>query len=154
MNGDKKAMTLVSVLIGMFVTFSAPDIALSGMLTQAQQFSGLHEVKNNRKLRATLGINPARTPWCGYFMGLVARKAGRKPPSRYTFARAWTTFGAPVSIDRARPGDVVVIRTRRNYHVGILSGLGKQWIRLLGGNQSGRVQHSQFSRRSIVAIRR
>lgn len=151
---DCRAGWLASVLIAAAVVISNPFEPAASMLNEAKKFSGLHEIRNNRTLRAMLGINPARTPWCGYFMGLVARKSGRQPPRNYTFARAWTTFGTSVSVNRAQPGDVVVVRTSRSYHVGVLSNLSKQWVQLVGGNQSGRVQQSQFSRRSIVAVRR
>ncbi len=103
-------MKVVALLTAAFLALTSPDTASAGMLTQAQQYAGLHEVKNNRRLRAALGINPARTPWCGHFMGMVARKSGRQPPKSYGIARSWLRFGAPVKLSYARPGDVVVVR--------------------------------------------
>ncbi|WEX74557.1 TIGR02594 family protein [Sinorhizobium numidicum] len=147
-------MKVVAFLTAAFVALTSPETAAAGMLSQAQQFAGLHEVKNNKRLRAALGINPARTPWCGHFMGMVARKAGRRPPESYAIARSWLRFGAPVRLSYARPGDVVVVRAGRSYHVGILSELSKSTARVIGGNQSGRVQLSQFSRGQVVAVRR
>ncbi|MBP1887513.1 MULTISPECIES: TIGR02594 family protein [Sinorhizobium] len=147
-------MRVIAFLAAMYVAFTMPDTATAGMLAQAQQFTGLHEVKNNRRLRAALGINPARTPWCGHFMGMIARKSGRQPPKAYSFASSWLHFGAPVRLAYARPGDVIVVRTGRGYHVGILSALSRSTAQLIGGNQSGRVQLSQFSRRQVVAVRR
>ncbi|WP_018010782.1 NlpC/P60 family protein [Sinorhizobium medicae] len=147
-------MKLVALLTAAFVALMSPETVSAGMLTQAQQYSGLHEVKNNRRLRAALGINPARTPWCGHFMGMVARKAGRQPPKSYGIARSWLSFGAPVKLSYARPGDVVVVRAGRSYHVGVLSRISKSTARLIGGNQSGRVQLSYFSRAQVVAVRR
>ncbi|MBB4185627.1 uncharacterized protein (TIGR02594 family) [Sinorhizobium terangae] len=147
-------MRVLAFLAAIYVACTMPDTATASMLAQAQQFTGLHEVKNNRRLRAALGINPARTPWCGHFMGMVARRAGREPPKAYSFASSWLHFGAPVRLAFARPGDVIVVRTGRGYHVGILSALSKSTAQLIGGNQSGRVQLSQFSRRQVVAVRR
>ena len=69
-------MKVLAFLAAAYVALLTPDFANAGMLAQAQQYKGLHEVKNNKTLRAALGINPARTPWCGHFMGMVARKAG------------------------------------------------------------------------------
>ncbi|RVN05137.1 TIGR02594 family protein, partial [Sinorhizobium meliloti] len=42
----------------------------------------------------------------------------------------------------------------RSYHVGVLSQRSKSTARLIGGNQSGRVQLSYFSRAQVVAVRR
>ncbi|MQW89901.1 TIGR02594 family protein [Sinorhizobium saheli] len=147
-------MKVAALLAAAVVAFASPDTSSAGMLTQAKQYTGLHEVKNNRRLRAALGINPARTPWCGHFMGLVARRAGRQPPKSFGIARSWLRFGAPVKLSYARPGDVVVVRAGRSYHVGILSQLSKSTASLIGGNQSGRVQLSYFSRAQVVAVRR
>ncbi|MCA1408085.1 TIGR02594 family protein [Ensifer sp. IC3342] len=147
-------MKVIAFLAAIYVACTMPDTATAGMLAYAQQFTGMHEVKHNRRLRAALGINPARTPWCGYFMGMIVRKAGRQPPKSYSFASSWRQFGAPVRLSSARPGDVIVVRTGRGYHVGILSALSNSTAQLIGGNQSGRVQLSQFSRRQVVAVRR
>ncbi|MNV99443.1 hypothetical protein D3C71_1948070 [compost metagenome] len=59
-----------------------------------------------------------------------------------------------MKLSYARPGDVVVVRTGRGYHVGILSMLSKSTAQLIGGNQSGGVRVSQFARGQVVAIRR
>lgn len=54
----------------------------------------------------------------------------------------------------ARAGDIVVVRTGRGYHVGILAALTKSTAQLIGGNQSGGVRVSQFARRQVVGVRR
>jgi uncharacterized protein (TIGR02594 family) len=151
---ETQLMKVVAFLAAAFVAFTSPDTASAGMLAQAKQYTGLHEVKHNRRLRAALGINPARTPWCGHFVGMVARKSGRQPPQSYGIARSWLRFGAPVKLAYARPGDIIVVRAGRGYHVGILSELSKSTARVIGGNQSGRVQLSYFSRGQVVAVRR
>ena len=147
-------MKVLALIAAAYVALLPPSLASAGMLAQAQQYKGLHEIKNNKTLRAALGINPARTPWCGHFMGMVARKAGRNPPQSFGFARSWLHFGAPVKLAYARAGDVVVVRTGRGYHVGVLSALSKSTAQLIGGNQSGGVRVSQFARRQVVAVRR
>ena len=147
-------MKVLAFLAAAYVALLSPSLASAGMLAQAQQYKGLHEVKNNKTLRAALGINPARTPWCGHFMGMVARKSGRSPPQSFGFARSWLRFGAPVKLAYARAGDIVVVRTGRGYHVGILSTLSKSTAQLIGGNQSGGVRVSQFARGQVVAVRR
>ncbi len=87
-------------------------------------------------------------------MGLIARKSGRTPPQSFGIARSWLRFGAPVKLSYARPGDIIVVRTGRSYHVGILSALSKSTAKVMGGNQSGRVRISQFNRGQVVAVRR
>lgn len=147
-------MKVLAFLAAAYAALLTPDLATAGMLAQAQQYKGLHEVKNNKTLRAALGVNPARTPWCGHFLGMVARKAGRKPPQSFGIARSWLRFGAPVKLSYARPGDIVVVRAGRSYHVGILSTLSKSTAKLIGGNQSGGVKVSQFARGQVVGVRR
>lgn len=55
-------MKVLAFLAAAYVALLSPNLASAGMLAQAQQYKGLHEVKNNKTLRAALGINPARTP--------------------------------------------------------------------------------------------
>ncbi|MBD8689769.1 TIGR02594 family protein [Rhizobium sp. CFBP 13717] len=124
------------------------------MLNQAERYSGLHEGKNNKTLKAILGVNPRKTPWCGHFLSVVAEKSGRQPPKSSAIAKSWTSFGYAVTKSNAKPGDVVVVRSGASYHAGILKSLDKNTAQILGGNQSGRVQVSNFSRKSIVSVRR
>lgn len=138
----------------MLVTFTATEAhATSSLLLRtAQQYSNLSEHRNNRQLRKILGVNPARTPWCGYFAAAVVRKAGYKLPSNPGLAKSWTRFGKKVS--KPLPGDVVVIRTRRGHHVGFYSHSKGGKIYLKGGNQSNSVKSSAYSLRNVVAYRR
>lgn len=128
--------------------------ASAELLSQAQRYNGLHESKNNKTLRNILGVNPRSTPWCGYFLNHIATKAGRNPPKSFALARSWTSFGYAVPIKDAKPGDVVVVRTGKRYHAGILKRLSGKTAEILGGNQSNRVQVSNFSRKQIVSVRR
>jgi len=113
------------------------------MLNQAEKYTGLHESKNNKSLKNILGANPRSTPWCG-----------RQSPKSYGFAKSWTSFGYAVPVSQAKPGDVVVIRNGRGYHAGILKSMSGKTAQILGGNQSGRVQVSNFNRKAIVSVRR
>ena len=128
--------------------------ASAELLSQAQRYNGLHESKNNKTLRNILGVNPRSTPWCGYFLNHIATKAGRKPPKSFALARSWTSFGYAVPVKDAKPGDVVVVRTGKRYHAGVLKRLSGKTAEILGGNQSNRVQVSNFSRKQIVSVRR
>ena len=55
-------MKVLAFLAAAYVALLSPTLASAGMLAQAQQYKGLHEIKNNKTLRAALGINPAELP--------------------------------------------------------------------------------------------
>lgn len=152
LKGENLKVTAFVLAAALCAAFTAPVSA--GMLNQAERYSGLHEGKNNKTLKAILGVNPRKTPWCGHFLSVVAEKSGRQPPKSSGFAKSWTSFGYAVPTSNAKPGDVVVVRSGKRYHAGILKSLSKNTAQILGGNQSGRVQVSNFSRKSIVSVRR
>lgn len=134
------------------VTVAAP--ASAELLSKAQKYNGLHESKNNKTLRNILGVNPRSTPWCGHFLSFVAKQAGRTPPKSFALAKSWTSYGYAVPVAKAKPGDVVVVRTGKRFHAGILKRMTGKTAEILGGNQSNRVQVSNFSRKQIVSVRR
>ncbi|GAK71196.1 hypothetical protein RRU01S_15_01210 [Agrobacterium rubi TR3 = NBRC 13261] len=150
--GENLKVTAFVLAAAICTAFTAS--ASAGMLNQAEQYAGLHEGKNTKTLSALMGVNPRKTPWCGHFLSAIAEKSGRQPPKSSGFAKSWTSFGYAVPTTNAKPGDVVVVRTGRSYHAGILKSLSKGTAQILGGNQSGRVQVSNFSRKSIVSVRR
>ncbi len=154
LKGENLKVTAYVLAAALCAAFTAPASASAGMLNQAERYSGLHEGKNNKTLKAILGVNPRKTPWCGHFLSVVATKSGREPPKSSAIAKSWTSFGYAVPTAAAKPGDVVVVRTGKRYHAGILKSMDKGTAQILGGNQSGRVQVSNFSRKSIVSVRR
>lgn len=119
----------------------------------AARFQGMHERGNNGSLRRLLGVNPARVPWCGYFLGAVAKRAGKAVPRGYPAARSWTRHGRSVRLSQARRGDIVVLGGRRN-HVGLFHGRAKGRVCLLGGNQSNQVKVSCYPANRVRAVRR
>lgn len=144
------------LLFGLLFMHTSESHSYAGsMYSSAKSYMGLHERKNAGTLRRAIGVNPARVPWCGYFVAKAAKRSGYKPPAGAGRAYSWTKFGRKVSRSGARKGDVVVIRTRRGHHVTIYAGsAGKGRFKGLGGNQSNRVRVSTYSTRSIVAVRR
>jgi len=115
---------------------------------------GLHEHRDRAALRAKLGVDPARTPWCGYFMGHVVQQMGRTPPSGHGLAASWKSYGSAVTLASAQAGDVVVTRNRHGYHVAAFHSSTPGRVCVLGGNQSNRVSVACVSARSVVAVRR
>lgn len=115
---------------------------------------GLHEHRNRGQLRSRIGVDPARTPWCGFLMGWAVRQAGRTPPPGHGLARSWTAYGSSVALSSAQAGDVVVTRTRRGSHVAAFHSHRGDRVCLAGGNQSNRVSVTCVSTGSVVAVRR
>ena len=115
---------------------------------------GLNENANRKSLRRLLGINPSSTAWCGAFVAAMVRSHGKQPPAGYKMAKSWIRFGKAVSLKSARPGDIVVFRFKRSYHVAILIEIRRGVIKAIGGNQSNTVRISDFDPSNVVAVRR
>ena len=129
---------LVLILSALSISMMLQDVGYAGTFAIAKKYVGLHETKHNGKLSRYLGINPRRTPWCGAFVGTVVKRAGKTVPDGYLRAASWKTVGKPVTLKRARAGDIVVVRTKYGNHVGFYAGQKNGKVQLLGGNQSNR----------------
>lgn len=136
----------------LLVGFASPCLATPA--DQISKLNGMHERSNRAALKRTLGVDPARIPWCGAAAAWAVRKAGRKPPAGYMRAIAWRGYGKAVSMSHARRGDVLVLRNKRGHHVTILTRKAKGKICAIGGNQGNRVKESCYSARAVVAVRR
>lgn len=147
--------TLTKLIVTLLLLFS-PTLAFAdtGLYAKAQRYIGLRETANSKALRNVLGVNPRSTPWCGYFVTHVVSQTGKKAPSGSGKALSWKRYGSGVRPNNAKRGDVVVIRTGRGFHVGILDSIRGGRIYLLGGNQSNSVRVSSYSANKIVAVRR
>lgn len=148
-------IVVAAIAIAAYLLLEKEAEASPRRLAYIEKVQGLHEVKNRKTIQAMVGVNPRRVPWCGAAIAYSVRKDGGKPPRDYLRAASWKRFGKAVSPRAARPGDVVVIRTRRGHHVTLFGGWrsgGK--FRGCGGNQSNRFKCSTYRVRSIVAVRR
>lgn len=145
---------LVLVFATLLSMFAVVETSHAGTYAIAKKYMGLHEAKHTGKLSKYLGINPRRTPWCGAFVGTVVKRAGKPVPSGYMKAATWKKVGKAVPLNRAVAGDIVVVRTKYGNHVGFYSSQKNGRVQLLGGNQSNRVQISNYKISSIQAIRR
>jgi uncharacterized protein (TIGR02594 family) len=97
-------------------------------------------------------------PWCGLFMAVVAKRAGREPPRDPLWALNWGTFGVAVP-DRPMLGDTLVFVRRtpegkRAGHVALYVGEDGEAFHCLGGNQSDRVCVTRMPRTRLYAARR
>jgi len=111
---------------------------------------GLHERRDRGAIQAKIGVDPARIPWCGFFVGWAVKQAGRTPPPSHGWAPNWARYGTAVSLSDARPGDIIVQRG----HVGVFYSWRNGRVCMAGGNQSNAVTVACVSPRSVVAVRR
>jgi len=106
-----------------------------------------------------LGLADAYTadavPWCGLFMAIVAKRAGKPAPSNPLWARNWTKFGIVPPGGVAGLGDVLVFqRAGGGGHVGLYLGQDASAFHVLGGNQGDAVNIARIARSRCIAVRR
>lgn len=76
-------------------------------------------------------------PWCGLFMAVVAKRAGKKVPTDPLWALNWTQFG--VAAGQPMLGDVMTFVRPGGGHVGLYVGEDVTAYHVLGGNQRDQV---------------
>jgi uncharacterized protein (TIGR02594 family) len=91
-------------------------------------------------------------PWCGLFVAVVAKRAGKPAPDKPLWALSWARFG--IAADRPVLGDVLVFRRDGGGHVGLYAGEDAHAFHVLGGNQSDRVCFTRIARARLHAARR
>lgn len=100
-------------------------------------------------------INDDETAWCSVFINWVAMKAGLERSNRAN-ARSWLNVGE--EIEYPKTGDIVIFKRGNNPkqgHVGIYINKTDKYVRVLGGNQSNRVQISEnYKLSSVIGYRR
>ncbi len=130
---------------------SAPGIMGRGhsaeLANVARQYVGLSEQRNRAYLRRLMGFDPVRTPWCGGFAGVVARRAGVVPPAAFPAARSWRSWRRPSTCSR---NAVAVFRG----HVAIVTRTDGRWVWVIGGNQRNGVTEKRVARAKILTCRR
>lgn len=92
------------------------------------------------------------TPWCGLFLALTAKRAGKPVPVTPLWARSWASWGSPSP--RAALGDVLVFRRDGGGHGGLYIGEDATTYYVLGGNQSDAVTITRIQKSRCIAVRR
>lgn len=100
------------------------------------------------------------TSWCALFMNWVMRQINI-PGTGSLAARSFLDFGLPVISERT-VGDIAVFwrvsPASWQGHVGLyLNSVerdGKEWLRILGGNQGDQVKVSEFPATQLLTYRR
>lgn len=137
------------------------------MLVEAIKHYGLLEVtgKENHpdimRWAKEVGVNSYypndETPWCGLFMGIVAKRCGYGFNNTQTRnllrAKDWATWG------EARKGpaklwDVLVFSRSGGGHVGFYVGENKTSYLVFGGNQSNSVSLAWIAKDRCISIRK
>ena len=139
------------------------------MVREAIKLHGVIEApgtKNNQVILSwakELGIDKTYSndaiPWCGLFVAIVAKRAGKAAdiPATPLWALAWRNFGKPV--DKPQLGDVIV-KTRKTAsgttagHVCIYIGEDATHYHVIGGNQSDAVTIARISKKDKLWFRR
>lgn len=137
-------------------------------LAYARQQIGVREIKGPRheprilamarRVAPWLGIAVAddETPWCGTFAADCVRAARLDPPKIAVRAKAWASWGGPISLAATRPplGAVAVFERQGGGHVGFVVAVHRDGsLDILGGNQGDAVNIRRFGRDRLVALR-
>lgn len=93
-------------------------------------------------------------PWCGLFVGVVAKRSGYPHTSSLLSALSWAKWGEAVPKGRESLWDVLVFTRAGGGHVGFYVGETDDTYLVYGGNQSDAVTFSWISKSRIYAIRR
>lgn len=138
----------------------------------ARRFLGMQEVPgvvNNPAIVAMLQLDAKwadrdEIAWCSAFANAVAWLLDL-PRSKSLAARSWLLVGEPIVLERAEPGDVVILKRGGGDqpgpevldapgHVGFLVDHTGGMLRVLGGNQSDSVTIEVFPVSRLLGIRR
>lgn len=95
-------------------------------------------------------------PWCGLFIGVVAKRCGYEfPPAKLLSALAWQAWGVPVPNSEAKLGYVMIFSRGKGYgHVALYIGEDAESYYVLGGNQSNAVTITRIEKSRLVAVRK
>lgn len=92
-------------------------------------------------------------PWCGLFIGLVAKRAGKDVVDSPLWALSWADFGKPAA-GAPMLGDVLAFKRDGGGHVALYVGEDAGAYHCLGGNQSDQVCISRIAKSRLYKARR
>jgi len=97
------------------------------------------------------GYSADSTPWCGLFVAVAAKRAGKPLPENPLWARNWGAWGE--SSAKELGAILVFTRDRNSGHVGIYVGEDSECYHVLGGNQGDRVSIIRIPKRRLIGCR-
>ncbi len=130
----------------------------------AKTMLGLHEVKDNAKIRQfllkegkDLDIDVSTTPWCAAFVNACERKAGNLGTGKLN-ARSFLAYGIDVPFKDVKKGDIAIFARGGSSwqgHVAYVDGIESNGlVRTLGGNQGDAVSIGWYHSDRLLAVRR
>lgn len=141
---------------------------LPRMVAEARKLLGTEELSGDLNSKPIMGWSKEvgddlgdayladSVPWCGLFMTVVARRAGKTPPKKPLWALNWKTFGQ----DGGQPdlGDTLVFWRKTPEgavagHVGLYIGEDASHYHVLGGNQNNAVCFARKPKERLVVTR-
>lgn len=133
------------------------------MLVEALKLYGTLEAagaKDNPTIlgwAAELGLSKTYShdsiPWCGLFIGVVAKRAGKDVVDSPLWALSWAEFGKPAD-GGAMLGDVLTFKRDGGGHVALYVGEDAGAYHCLGGNQSDQVCITRIAKTRFYRARR
>lgn len=131
----------------------------------AQSFVGLQERRDQATIASFIkkasgqSLDPTKTAWCAAFVNAVLSESGHDGTGKLN-ARSFLDYGMP--IDQPTQGDIVVFwrddPESWKGHVGFFAGRetkgGKEFIKVLGGNQDDRVSVKLYPADRLLGARR
>lgn len=91
-------------------------------------------------------------PWCGLFIAVVAKRAGKPVVDSPLWALSWADFGKAVSAPML--GDVLTFKRNGGGHVALYVGEDATAYHCLGGNQSDKVCITRIAKSRLYRARR
>jgi uncharacterized protein (TIGR02594 family) len=104
------------------------------------------------KEAAVKGYSDDAVPWCGLFMSVVAKRAGKTAPEAPLWALNWKSFGTPQT--KPALGDVLTFKRDGGGHVTMYIGEDDSSYHVLGGNQSDAVTITRIAKTRLHSISR
>lgn len=132
------------------------------VLVEALKYLGVSEIvgKDHNpeilKWADELGLKNIYTadeiPWCGLYVAIVCKRAGKNMVVNPLWARNWKNWGVPQQ--KAMLGDVLVFSRGSGGHVGFYVGEDLKCYHVLGGNQNNKVSVTRIVKTRCIGIRR
>lgn len=142
------------------------DMVLPRHVAEAVRMIGVRETPGAGNNSAILGwadecglgniYKADSTPWCGLFVAVCLKRAGRPILANWENlrARSWANWGVPVNPERAALGDILVFSRPGGGHVGFYVGEDAHYYYVLGGNQGDAVSIAKIAKARCIAINR
>ena len=125
----------------------------------AEQYLDFHEQDNNHPLGLLLGVDPVQTEWCAAFVTHILKSEGKPIAEKPFWSRSYLDWGT--AVDTPQVGDLVIFSRNGSAwqgHIGFfveeVSKNGKDYYKVLGGNQSDRVGYGLYNTDELLGIRR